>query len=191
MKTHTTHSKFKNQYRIPSARIKDYDYSKNGKYFITICTANKKSYFGKITNQSMQLSDIGIVANQLWHEIPNRFPVALDEWIVMPNHLHGIVAIDHSWDVENNKFTCFTNRGGVTGNKNPMLHSNLSSIIRWYKGRSSFEIRKINPAFSWQARFYDHVIRNEQSLNDISEYIINNPLSWEKDNYYEVGLETP
>jgi putative transposase len=75
--------------------------------------------------------------------------------------------------------------GGITGNNNPMLHDNLSKIIRWYKGRTAFESRKINIDFAWQSRFHDHIIRNEESFQTISEYITNNPSNWCKDQFYK------
>ena len=74
--------------------------------------------------------------------------------------------------------------GGFAGNKNPMFHQNISQIIRWYKGRCSFEIRKFNSDFNWQPRFHDHIIRNEQSFEKIQNYIDNNPANWEKDKFY-------
>ena len=74
-------------------------------------------------------------------------------------------------------------RGGITGDKNPMLHDNISRIIRWYKGRCTFEIRKIRADFAWQARFYDHIIRNSDSFNRISEYIKSNPQNWNVSNF--------
>lgn len=78
-----------------------------------------------------------------------------------------------------------TKIGGITGDKNPMLHDNLSRIIRWYKGRVSFESRKNNADFAWQPRFYDHIIWNEKSYHTIAGYIVNNPLEWEKDKFYK------
>ena len=77
--------------------------------------------------------------------------------------------------------------GGITGNKNPMLHDNLSKIVRWYKGRTTFECRKIHADFAWQSRFHDHIIRNGQSFHRISAYIVNNPLKWEEDKFYFAG----
>jgi REP element-mobilizing transposase RayT len=74
-------------------------------------------------------------------------------------------------------------RGGITGNHNPMLHENLSRVLRWYKGKTTFECRKLSPNFGWQARFYDHIIRNEESFHRISQYICNNPLKWSEDRY--------
>jgi REP element-mobilizing transposase RayT len=76
------------------------------------------------------------------------------------------------------------NPGGITGNYNPMLHDNLSRIIRWYKGRVSFEVRKVTDGFSWQSRFHDRIIRNEEQLNRVRKYIINNPRNWNNDEWY-------
>jgi hypothetical protein len=132
----------------------------------------------------------------------------LDEFVVMPNHVHGILVIDK---MNINKSDCMgetncmdetncgdaINRvstvnqkhpskpGGITRHKNPMLHDNLPRVIRWYKGRVSFECRKHNPAFSWQPRFYDHVIRNTNSYQRISKYIRNNPACWRQDQFSE------
>jgi hypothetical protein len=87
--------KFQNKYRIPSARAQWWDYSANAAYFVTICTANKEHFFGEIANGEMQLSETGKMAHDFWSEIPNHFPfVILGEFVVMPNHVHGIVIID-------------------------------------------------------------------------------------------------
>ncbi len=74
--------------------------------------------------------------------------------------------------------------GGVTGHHNPMLHDNVSRIIRWYKGRTTFESHKIRPDFTWQTRFYDHIIRNRTSEDNIRQYIRNNPARWVDDQFY-------
>ena len=88
-------NKFKNKYRIPSARLQTWDYANNGSYFITICTQNRNHFFGKIINQEMQLSEIGKLAEKYWLEIPEHFPfVELGNFVVMPNHFHGILIID-------------------------------------------------------------------------------------------------
>ncbi|HDR50570.1 MAG TPA: hypothetical protein ENN90_02965, partial [Mariniphaga anaerophila] len=91
--------KFANKYRIPSARLKNWDYRRNAAYFVTICTGNREHYFGKIINDKMNLSGVGVIADILWYEIKNHSKmVELDEYIVMPNHIHGIVII-HSDNV--------------------------------------------------------------------------------------------
>jgi REP element-mobilizing transposase RayT len=199
--------KYKGKYRIPSARLKNWDYGSNAPYFVTICTDNKICYFGNVKEGKMHLSDLGQLANQYWLEIENKFPfVVLDHFVVMPNHVHGIINIDKqlfdgrdaiyrvSNGVDNHENTDNTdamNRvstvrpiGGVTGNNNPMLHENLSRFMHWYKGRCTFEMRKIYTKFSWQPRFHEHVIRNEESYLKIAEYIQNNPLKWQEDKYY-------
>ncbi|MFZ2189428.1 MAG: hypothetical protein WA057_02085 [Candidatus Magasanikiibacteriota bacterium] len=87
---------FKNKYRIPSSRLDGYDYSQNGNYFITICVHEKQHYFGEVVNGKMKLSPLGLVAQKCWQEIPGHFHhVCLDEFIIMPNHVHGIININH------------------------------------------------------------------------------------------------
>jgi len=188
--------KFKNKYRIPSARLQTWDYGSNAAYFVTICTKNRQHYFGKIANETMQLSEMGVLAQKYWYEIPHRFPfVELDAFVVMPNHVHGIIMIDGKDAINRVSTTTTTTtttttkmRGGITGNKNPMLHKNLSRIIRWYKGRCTFEIRKIHADFAWLSRFHDHIIRNDRAFNNISAYIINNPKKWKEDKFYKNNM---
>ena len=207
--------KYKQKYRISSIRIKDYDYSDNGSYFVTICTENRKSFFGKIANDKMHYYPSGKIASEIWHDIPKYFSdIELANWVVMPNHVHGILTIDKFYrakrDAINRVSTGKNNvlcrdaiyrvsayrvsayrvsTGGITGDKNPMLGQSLSRIIRWYKGRTTFEIRKQQPHFSWQTRFYEHVIRNEKEYQEIAYYIDNNPLNWKKDNYFKSTIE--
>jgi REP element-mobilizing transposase RayT len=106
----------------------------------------------------------------------------------MPNHTHGILIIDkktiNGRDAINRVPTInhvpTIKTGGITGNHNPMFHENISRIIRWYKGRCSFEIRKIHADFEWQSRFHDHIIRNDVSFNRIQNYIETNPENWDE-----------
>jgi len=195
-------NKFQNKYRISSARLQTWDYANNGAYFITICTQNRHHFFGQIQNQEMQLSEIGKFAEQFWHEIPNHFlMVELGNFVVMPNHIHGIlimnhpvetrfIASDNNDDNNNNKnqtrliASLQGETGGFSGDKNPMIGNSISKIIRWYKGRCSFECRKINPNFGWQSRFHEHIIRNSRSLDNIQNYIEQNPLKWDEDKFY-------
>ena len=186
--------RFQNKYRIESTRLKNWDYGWNATYFVTICTQNRECYFGDVVGGDMVLNEIGKIANDCWMVISEHFPfVKLGEHVVMPNHVHGIVVIDKPDDgrsvsvgtrliaplpTEQTKTP-----GGITGNKNPMLHDNLSKIIRWYKGRTTFESRKIHADFAWQPRFHDHIIRNDESFHRISEYIKNNPANWSSDQF--------
>jgi len=181
--------KFKNKYRIESARLKNWDYGSNGAYFITICTANRAHYFGDVQNEIMCLNEIGILAENYWAEIPKHFPfVELGNFVIMPNHVHGILIINKlSQSVGTRLIASLPSdtkkTGGITGDKNPMLHENISRIIRWYKGRCTYEMRKINTDFIWQSRFHDHIIRTNDSFMRIQNYISDNPYSWGKDKY--------
>jgi len=186
--------KFKNKYRIPSARLKNWDYGSNGAYFITICTQNREHFFGEIADGKMQLNQLGQLAEKYWLEIPQHFSfIELGNFVVMPNHTHGILIINKmDINVETRLIASLPTdnptpteiNGGFAGTKNPMFHHNISRIIRWYKGRCSFEMRKIHADFGWQTRFHDHIIRDAQSFENIQTYIENNPLKWVKDKFH-------
>lgn len=161
-----------------SYRLKGYDYGKNGAYFITFCTQNRVPYLGEIINQEMILNEMGKIAQQLWLEIPNQFPFAkLENFVVMPDHIHGIIIIDKdsSWDAINH---IRPNNGGFAGESNPMNKENIPRIIRWFKGRCSFEIRKKWPEFKWQSLYHDILIRDEKAFQNIQRYIENNPKNY-------------
>ncbi len=175
--------RYKGKYRGQTFRLKKWDYSSSGIYFITICTKNKEHSFGEIENGRMKLSPIGLIAESIWKEISEQFPFAdIDTFVVMPNHVHGLIIIDKQINtntfISTNGINCI---GGITTNKNPMLHNNLSRIIRWYKGKCTFEMRKIDPLFCWQSLFYEQIVRDENSLISIRKYIHENPSNWETD----------
>jgi putative transposase len=192
---------FKNKYRIPSSRLDGWNYANEGYYFITICTSDKKLYFGDIKNEKMNLFDIGEIVKKYWLEIPSHFSnINLDEFVVMPNHVHGIIILKHEIMNVETRFIASKERGassirrdesrlyapsigGITGGKNPMFKNGLARIIRWYKGRTTYEINKINKnqLKLWQPRYYDHIIKDEEELNGIRQYIIDNTLKWDID----------
>ena len=170
--------KFRNQFRVPSARLENWDYGSQGSYFITFNTENHTPYFGEIQNGEMILSDIGLIAHNLWKMIPEHFPyMLLDEFIIMPEHIHGILFLDA---VQMRFIATSENlpRGGITSHHNPMIHQNIPRVIRWYKGRCTYEIRKLLPDFTWHNRYYDRVIRNTAELNRIRKYILENPAKY-------------
>lgn len=198
---------YKNKYRIKSSRHPTWDYASNGYYFVTICTKNKESFFGDIVNEKIELNRVGKIVEKYWGEIPKHFSnIKLDEFVIMPNHLHGIIVIenDDNRDLKIkqrsgvlngckpcgrdaiNRVSTLTDGGGVTGIYNPMGQKSLGEIIRWYKGRCSFEIRKNiqEKLFAWQPRFYDHIIQKPQELFEIQKYIQENPLKWHLDKYF-------
>jgi putative transposase len=178
---------YRNKYRIPTARATWWNYSNDGLYFITICTSNRQFFFGEIVQGKMALSEIGINATNYWCEIPNHFSfVKLHSYVVMPNHIHGIIEI-----IDNEETRLIASlpeklniNGGITGKNNPMISESLPKIIRWFKGRTTFEIRKTNPDFAWQSRYHDHIIRNENDYYRITEYIEQNPQKWDNDCYF-------
>jgi REP element-mobilizing transposase RayT len=200
-----TMNKFRNKYRILSARLPNWDYGWNGSYFITICTANRDCFFGEIMDEEMQLLEIGEMANKFWLEIPEHFPfVKLDVHVVMPNHVHGIIVIDKTDDgrngivelndgdndvrnVETQNFASLppppqqhTNKQ-YPKNKFGPQSQNLASIIRGYKTGVTKYARNNNIDFGWQSRFHDHIIRNNAEYQRIKNYIINNPKNWNDD----------
>lgn len=181
-------NKFNQQFNRNSARLKFWDYSSNGIYFITICTKDRVHFFGKIVEDEMILNPEGEILNDFWKLIPATFDFAeIGEFVVMPNHFHGILLITKKTKNTNainrssEKSIPDKKRGGFAGEKNPMLNDNVSKIIRWFKGKCTFEIRKMNKEFGWQSRFHDHIIRNEFSFQKIENYIINNPKKWDTD----------
>ena len=185
--------KFKNKYRIPSARLQNWDYSSNGAYFITICTQNREHYFGDVVNGEMQLNELGQLAEKYWIEIPQHFSfIELGNFVVMPNHTHGILIID-KMDVVVPVETLHCNVStptNTTNNKNEQMANispksgTISTIIRSYKSVVSKNARSIHADFGWQSRFHDHIIRDEQSYQTISNYIINNPVNWAEDKFH-------
>ena len=189
---------YKNKYRIPSARREAYDYSNDGFYFVTICTKKRMTYFGEIINNKMILSTIGQIAKQEWINTKKiRKNVKLHEFVIMPNHIHGIIQINNPITVETHgdaslqrgqrdnttivKTHSHASRHGEYKNKFGPQSKNLSSIIRGFKGTVTKHATINNINFAWQPRFHDHVIKNDGELNKIRYYITINPEKWELD----------
>ena len=173
--------KFKNKYRIESARLKGYNYSSAGAYFITICTKNKECFFGDVVNKKMEYSKIGEMANRFWLEIKNLHNfIVLDEWIVMPNHVHGILFIKN--DDSNSTHPVVETYHWHVSTFGKMTKRSISIIINHYKGILKKWCNKNGHGnFNWQPRFHDRIIRDELELNNERQYILNNPANWEKD----------
>ena len=147
-------------------RLKDFDYSSIGAYFVTICTKNKVHYFGEIYDDTMHFTGIGEYAESCVKEINEHFPIAeVLEYVVMPNHVHLLIHIESSH---------------LSTDKNTFgpQSQNLASIIRGFKVGITKYARFNNIEFSWQDRYHDHIIRNQYELNRISDYIKNNVINW-------------
>jgi REP element-mobilizing transposase RayT len=161
-------------------RAKWWNYTNAGFYFITINTELKLHYFGEIKDGKMILTTSGIKVNEIWHLIPIQFPfIVLHEFVVMPNHIHGLIEIKKP-NYLNLKMDVleFNKNGGIAGLKNLMFTNNLSKVIRWFKGRTTFEIRKTNKYFYWSKNFHDIIVRDNISKIKISKYIQNNIKTW-------------
>ncbi len=160
-------------------RLADYDYSGDGAYFITICSHSRISRFGKIVNGEMQLNGSGNAVKEVWEELTDRFPnVLLDAFIIMPNHIHGIIFIEsptiHELPPGNHR------RNEILSRRRMLL----PQVIGFFKMNSSKRINLLNGRCGipiWQRNYYEHIVRNEKALEKIREYIINNPLRWELD----------
>jgi putative transposase len=175
--------KFQDKYRVPSTRLKTWNYSSPGFYYVTICIKNHSCDLGKILHNKMNLSDIGKIIKKVWLSIPSYYKnVSLDEFTIMPNHIHGIIIIRNNRILGRDAINrVSTNEYNKLTRFNPMGRNSLGEIIRWFKGKSTFYIHKINPHFYWQSRYYDHIIRSEKSLDAIRFYIRYNYLNWDTD----------
>ena len=164
-------------------RLKDYDYSQDGIYFLTFCCYKKQCFLWEIIEGKMVLNEYGKIVEKCWSDIPEHFDnIELWEFIVMPNHVHWIVQIVwHSlvgtadllslqWDKPHSKWQ----------NRTKMI---LSKVIQWHKSSVTRRIRQEynDYEFTWQRSFYDVIIKNEDQLSKTKEYIKNNPLKWELD----------
>lgn len=180
--------KFNGKYRIESARLQNWDYSNAGMYFITICTENRQAYFGDIKNGVMQLSEFGLIVEHEWLKTFQMRPdmnLQMDEYVIMPNHFHAIIIIgDNKYNSHGRDAMHCVSTDGDYKNRFGPQSKNLASIIRGFKIGVTTNIRKIQVDFSWQSRFHDHIIRNDESYHRIRNYICNNPTTWVGDKFY-------
>ena len=185
--------KFKNIYRIPSARAQWWNYGNNAAYFITICTAYREEFFGNVINKKMQLSPIGVIADVFWHEIKKHFNnIELREFVVMPNHIHGILVINKQQPsnvtpVETRHALSHTAQKPQSPGQQRIRNqgeNTISSVIGGYKSVVTNHVRRLGYDFKWQSRFHDHIIEDELEYQRIADYIIENPKNWENDKFY-------
>jgi putative transposase len=164
-----------------SILLRDYDYSRAGAYFVTICAFERKCIFGEINNGEMRLNDLGTLAEDCWLAIPEHFPMTqMDAYVIMPNHMHGIVVIDD--DADHCKGTaCRAPTMEQFGQPTPgslptIVRSFKSAVTRLFNEKDTLASQRL-----WQRNYYEHIIRDDESLNRIREYIATNPLHWEFD----------
>ena len=181
-----TQPKFQGKYRIESTRLPERDYGENGWYFVTICTKDCIFHLGNgVVYGQVQLTPIGEIAQKFFVEIPNHSKYTyVDTYVVMPNHVHGIIIIDKPIDIAISRPKQI--KADITENEfmsqiSPKAGS-LGSIIRSYKSAVTRWCRRNQHAyFAWQERFYESIIRADDSIDRIRQYIINNPVKWEQD----------
>ena len=173
-----------------SIRLQNYDYSQAGVYFITICIHKKACVFGNVANGEMILNKQGRIVSECWHDLSNHFSgIESDTFTIMPNHLHGIIVLHNCRGLINqtltNKIPTDQNRTNQTSTnwilmKNP--EQTVGKIIRHFKARASKQQHDHGfYGFRWQRNYHEHIIRSENKLQRIREYIISNPGQWETD----------
>lgn len=175
-----------------SIRLKGYDYSKSGIYYITICCQGRECRFGEIVNNEMVINEYGKIANDEWEKLPQQFQYfELNVFQIMPNHMHGIIVLmDNTVGATpavapNNTIAEIPNWTGV----NPVPTS-LGNIVGAYKSLVAnkcleiFKTKNETMGKLWQRNYYEHIIRNEESYHRIAEYILNNPANWQQDKLF-------
>jgi len=158
-------------------RLKGFNYSEAGYYFVTICVQDRVCCFGEIIDGEMVLNEFGKIIQKCWLDLPNHYQNSkLDEHIIMPNHFHGILIVE---------------RVGEGLKPSPTKAHGLPEIIRGFKTFSSRKINDLKQShFSWQRSYYDHIIHNDADLDRIREYILNNPKQWELDKENPKNMHT-
>ena len=160
-----------------NTRLGEFDYSQSSYYFVTICMKNRNEFFSHIVNSELILTEFGKILDDVWNNLPKYYNVELDYYIVMPDHFHGIIIIDDTLSVKNDK------------EKKPLT---LSDIVGKFKSYSSRKIRNLlgnKNEFEWQKSFYDRIIRSEVELYNIRKYIKENPLRWDVEKNNPENLE--
>lgn len=186
-----------NKHHRKSIRLKGYDYSQAGLYFITICCQNKVHLFGNVINEQMILNDAGKMIEKWFNELQNKFPdVKCHEMVVMPNHIHFIIenigSVGADLRVCPNDSNISKTEKRVSEILGEHAGSPLHRVLQWFKTMSTNEyIRGVKnnnwipyDGKLWQRNYWEHIIRNDQSYQKISDYIINNPSKWNDDTLF-------
>lgn len=165
-----------------SVRLKYYNYAQAGAYFVTVCTHERECVFGNVVDGEMRLNEYGKTTTVCWEEIPNHFAgVELDAFVVMPNHVHGVVVIANDRQQPPNSRA--THASPLRKPRGPQRKS-IGAIIGAFKSASTKRVNEMRQApgmFLWQRDYYEHVIRDENEWNRVREYIAANPARWAED----------
>ena len=162
-----------------SMRLKNYNYSENGAYYVTICTKNRRCLFSKVVGSihestaKIKLKTYGRIVDEIINTLSNRFDINIDNYVIMPNHIHMIISIKNSSIKRSIRESTLRNR------------STISNVVGYLKMNSSKMIHEINPDENvWQSSYYDHIIRDENDYLEKWNYIDGNPSKWAKDGYF-------
>jgi putative transposase len=170
---------YQNKYRIESTRLKGWDYRSRGRYFVTVCAGNRAHLFGEIVNAGIIRSRLGSIVESEIKGLSSHYDnVQIDSFVLMPNHLHVIVAIegDHAFTPAPKKVI------SAASHMPPPRAGSLSAVIRSYKAGVTRRAREAGfKGEVWQARFHDHLLRGDAVISAVREYIRNNPANWAKD----------
>ena len=162
-----------------SMRLKNYNYSENGAYYVTICTKNRRCLFSEVVGSiyestaKIKLKPYGRIVDEIINTLSNRFDINIDNYVIMPNHIHMIISIKNSSIKRSIRESTLRNR------------STISNVVGYLKMNSSKMIHEINPDENvWQSSYYDHIIRDENDYLEKWNYIDGNPSKWAKDEYF-------
>jgi len=190
---------YHNKYRVETTRLHHYDYASDGWYFITICTHGREHMFGNIITGNMQLNAYGTIVQNCWYDLVNHYRnLQLDAFVIMPNHIHGIMIIDNSKNIGGGidgamvetglkPVSTVTTTDVTRSNIPPIKSQSPHGLFEFVRALKTFSSRRMNEMDNtagktrWQSRFHDHIIRNEHELIRIQQYICNNPTSWDID----------
>jgi REP element-mobilizing transposase RayT len=166
-----------------SIRLKEYDYSWSGWYYVTICTHNRECTLGKIVDDLMVHSSVAKLVQACWESIPKQFPsIELDDVVIMPNHMHGIIILNQPRRGEVASPRLDNKTSPSLGDEtSPLRELTLGKVIAHFKYQSTKKVNeeKETPGMKiWQRNYYEHIIRNDADLHRIRTYIQNNPLQW-------------
>ena len=173
-------------HRRRSVRLSGHDYSQRGLYFVTICVQDRMCMFGNIVNEQMRLNNAGLMIKTWWQKVGSKFPpVQTGEYVVMPNHFHGIINIVGAAPGGRPIRDNINNASGQPHRVAPAL----GDILNWFKTMTTNKyICRVKqngwppfPGRLWQRNYYEHIIRNEKDLNHIRQYIAENPINWQTD----------
>jgi putative transposase len=178
-----------------SIRLKGYDYTQSGAYYITVVTYQRQYFFGEVVNGEMRLNELGQIAHNEWFKtaaLRSYVKLYEDEFVVMPNHVHGILWIENNDGGDNPAIVGARRRHAPTERRVPTVEqfgipvsNSIPTIVRAYKSAVTYAVNALQNqrgAVLWQRNYYEHIIRDEKDLQAKRDYILSNPLNWEDDN---------